>query len=126
MAHFKRDIYMKVLDKIMGKMRSRSCDGDTVGCSDDRTRVIHPGLLIASLDGEEATYFCACRAGQANYPCPRCLVHKSELHQITKTFEARTPEGMKSAILSARAAESKTASEKILQRHGLHDLEVRY
>jgi hypothetical protein len=88
------------------------------------TRILHPGILIGSQDGEEASYFCACRAANANYPCPKCLVHKSELHCITKSFKDRTSESMRAVLERASKATSKAAKEKILQEHGLHDIKV--
>ncbi|KAH9970785.1 hypothetical protein BGW80DRAFT_1438007 [Lactifluus volemus] len=91
-------------------------------CNDGVIRILYPGVLIESQDGEEASYFCACRAATANYPCPKCLVHKSELHCITKSFEPRTSESMRSVLERASQATSKAAKEKILQDHGLHDI----
>ena len=88
------------------------------------TRILYPGILIESQDGEEASYFCACRAATANHPCPKCLVHKSQLHRITKSFEPWTSESMRLVLQRASQATSKTAKEKILQDHGLHDIKV--
>jgi hypothetical protein len=94
-------------------------------CGDRANRVLHPGIIIESQDGEEANCFCACRAsGHANYPCPKCLVHKTQLHDITGTFEPRTSESMRAVIRRASQAETKTDKEKILQAFGLHDIQV--
>ena len=82
------------------------------------TQILYPGILIESQDSEEASYFCACRAATANYPCPKCLVYKLELHHITKSFEPQTSESMRSVLERASQATSKTAKEKILQDHG--------
>ncbi|KDR80463.1 hypothetical protein GALMADRAFT_92870 [Galerina marginata CBS 339.88] len=93
-------------------------------CGDGVNRVLHPGILINSLDGEEANCFCACRASsKANYPCPKCLVHKGQLYNVTGSFEARTSDSMRSVILRASQASTKTEKEKILQAFGLHDIE---
>ncbi len=69
-------------------------------------------------------YFCACRAALANYPCPKCLVPKDKLHHVSKEFPARTSESMKAVIQEASMAPTKAKKEKILQDHGLHDIEV--
>ena len=123
-GHFKRDIYQKILGKVFASLRQRSQRGDTNHCSDNITRILYPGVLIESQDGEETSYFCACRAASAIHPCPKCLVHKSDLSQITKTFEPRTSESMRSVLERASQATSKTRKEKILQDHGLHDIKV--
>ena len=85
---------------------------------------MYPGILIESQDGEEASYFCACRAALANYPCPKCLVHKDELHHVSKEFSVRTSESMRAVIQEASVAPTKAKKEKKLQDHGLHDIEV--
>jgi len=124
-AHFKREVYQKVLGRIFASLKPHSQCGDTHHCNDNITRILYPGVLIGSQDGEEASYFCACRAATANYPCPKCLVHKSNLSNITMTFEPRTSESMQSVLERASQATSKTRKEKILQDHGLHDIKVR-
>ena len=94
-------------------------------CGDGATRVLHPGILIESQDGEEANCFCACRAsGHANYPCPKCLVYKDQLYNVTGSFEPRTSESMRLVIQRASGARTKTDKEKILQAFGLHDIQV--
>ena len=123
-AQFKREVYQKVLARIFRSLGPRSRLGEAHLCNDDITRILYPGVLIESQDGEEASYFCACRAATANHPCPKCLVHKSQLHCITETFESRTSESMRSVLKLASQATSKTSKEKILQDHGLHDIEV--
>lgn len=124
-AHFKREVYQKILCRIFGSLKRRSRCGEAHRCNDEKVRILHPGILIESQDGEEASYFCACRAATANYPCPKCLAHKSELHRITKCFEPRTSDSMRSVLERASSAPSRTAKEKILQDHGLHDIKVR-
>ena len=124
-AHFKREVYQKILSRIFASLQSRSQCGETHSCNDGISRILYPGVLIESQDGEEASYFCACRAATANFPCPKCLVHKSNLSNITKTFEARTSASMQFVLELASKATTKTSKEKILQDHGLHDIKVR-
>jgi hypothetical protein len=124
-AHFKREVYQKILGQIFASLQPRSQRGETHRCNDDISRILYPGFLIESQDGEEASYFCACRAATASYPCPKCLVHKSNLSDITKSFEPRTSKSMQSVLERASQATSKTRKEKILQDHGLHDIKVR-
>ncbi|KAK7013509.1 hypothetical protein R3P38DRAFT_2546174, partial [Favolaschia claudopus] len=61
--------------------------GQGIRCPDNLVRVFHPSVFIGSLDGKEAAYFAACRAALANYPCPKCLISKVDLHRITGDFQ---------------------------------------
>ena len=124
-AHFKREVYQKILSRIFASLQPRSQRGETHHCNDGISRILYPGVLIESQDGEEASYFCACRAATANFPCPKCLVHKSNLSNITKTFEPRTSVSMQFVLELASQATSKSSKERILQDHGLHDIKVR-
>lgn len=109
---------------IFGSLRHLAKDGDTFTCGDSVTRVLYTGIPITSIDGEEACSVSACRAALANFPCPRCLVHKDDLHKITKSFTLRTTETMKQVYDNALSATTNTAREKILQGAGLHLTEV--
>ncbi|PPQ86075.1 hypothetical protein CVT25_003329, partial [Psilocybe cyanescens] len=121
-AQFKRGIYQKILSRVFASLGQCSRLGETHFCNDDVTRILYPGILIESQDGEETSYFCACRAASAYYPCPKCLVHRSELHYITRSFELRTSDSMRSVVERASHATSKTAKNQILQDYGLHDV----
>ena len=123
-AQFKREVYQKILGQIFASLGQCSQCGETHHCNDGITQILYPGILIESQDGEEASYFCACQAATTNYPCPKRLVHKSELHRITMSFEPRTSESMCSVLERASQATTKMAKEKILQDHGLHDIQV--
>ncbi|KII93190.1 hypothetical protein PLICRDRAFT_121618 [Plicaturopsis crispa FD-325 SS-3] len=122
-ANFKRDVYQKVLNVVFERLRRRSHHGETVRCGDKIPRILHPGIHIESLDGEEASTFCCVRAALANHPCPKCLVHKSKLHELTTTFEPRTTESMRAVFRRAALAGSKAKTENILKDHGLNNVE---
>ena len=93
-AHFKREVYQKVLRKVFRSLKPWSQNGEAHRCADGVNRVLYPGILIESQDAEEAAYFCGCCAASANHPCPKCLVAQSDLHNILGTFELRTPHSM--------------------------------
>ena len=124
-AHFKRDIYQKVLKIIFKSLKRRSHDGDTHRCADGISRILYPGILIESQDAEEAAYFCGCRAAAATHPCPKCLVSHSELHEIFGTFELRTPNNMRAVLQTVASAKTKGEKQRILVKHGLHNIPVR-
>ncbi|KAF8987451.1 hypothetical protein BDQ17DRAFT_1393526 [Cyathus striatus] len=91
-------------------------------CNDNMACILHPGILIESQDGEEASYFCACQGPKANFPCPKCLVPKMKLDRITESFELRTSENMHSVLQKVFQASSKVTKKKILQGYGLHNI----
>ncbi|KAF8149988.1 hypothetical protein B0H34DRAFT_785238 [Crassisporium funariophilum] len=122
-AHFKREIYQKILNKVFHSLKRRSQFGEAHHCADGVNRVLYPGILIESQDAEEAAYFCGCRAASANHPCPKCLVAQPDLHNISGHFELRTPESMKAVLTQASKAKTKKAKEKILKDNGMHNIE---
>ncbi|KAJ7264829.1 hypothetical protein C8J57DRAFT_1436238 [Mycena rebaudengoi] len=121
-AKFKMKIYQRILAQIFSGLRSRSWNGEPIRCCDKHTRIFHPGIHINSLDGKEASYFNACRAALANHPCPKCLVHKCDLHQISSTFKLRTSETMQAVVRKALNAATKADKERILKKNGLHGI----
>jgi len=98
--------------------------GLTMKCGDLKTRVLYPGVPIQALDGQEACAACACRAALANYPCPKCLVHRDDLDKIDQDFTPRTTEDMQQVYLESQLAATKTLSEEILKEYGLHATNV--
>lgn len=125
-AHFKREVYHKVGDAIFSSLVHRSHFGDTMRCGDDTVRVLYPGVLIESLDHEEATILACVRAANANYPCIKCLVPKSELHNIDGHFARRTVAAMQDVLERASNAKTETEREKILKDVGLHAVHVSF
>jgi len=123
-AYFKRKVYQKVLMKVFCSLKPYSQDGETHHCVDGVNQVLYPGILIESQDAEEAAYFCGCRTAKANHPCPKCLVGKPYLHNISGDFELCTPESMREVLLQASKAETKVAKEKFLKDNGMHNIEV--
>ena len=123
-AHFKREVYQKVLKKVFHSLKQRSQNGEAHCCGDGVNWVFYPGILIESQDAEEAAYFCGCRAASANHPCPKCLVAQTDLHKISGNYELRTPQSMQSVLTQALNAKTKTAKEKILKDNGMHNIKV--
>ena len=99
-AHFKRDIYQKVLKTIFKSLRHHSHDGDVHRCANGISLILYPVILIESQDTEEAAYFCGCHAARATHPCPKCLVLHSELFEVFGTFELHTLNNMHAASVN--------------------------
>lgn len=123
-AQFKREIYHKVFDVIFGTLKVSSFIGEAVVCGDLLTRILHPGFLIHSVDGEEACGTCGTRGAKANHPCPRCLVSKENLYLLASHSTPRTQTNMKQLYHKAKALSSKTARAQLLKDSGLHLVKV--
>ncbi|KAF8520305.1 hypothetical protein JB92DRAFT_3285845 [Gautieria morchelliformis] len=117
---FKREVYHKILKKIFYSLELRSQEGEAVKCGDEIHRVLFPGIAVHSLDGEEAYATCAARGASADYPCPRRLIHKSQLHNLTGNFPFRTSREMQKVYKKAIAARTKAEAEEVLKKKGLH------
>jgi len=115
-----------VLKKIFNSLEIRSQQGEAVKCGDGVHRVLFPGIPIQSVDGEEACSTCATRGASADHPCPRCLVHKHQLHEVINSSPIRTVKTMRNAYKQSLAAPTKTAAEAILKDHGLHKIIVSF
>ncbi|KAJ7084993.1 hypothetical protein C8R44DRAFT_753060 [Mycena epipterygia] len=113
-------VYQRVLTVIFASLKSCSWNDETLECWDKLICVFHPGILITLLDGKEAAYFNACHAMLANYPCPKCLVPKCDLHRITKAFKLCTTESMKAVVQKALSVGTKSEKEEILKSNGIH------
>ncbi|KAJ7613048.1 hypothetical protein FB45DRAFT_759393 [Roridomyces roridus] len=121
-AQFRREIYQQVLETIFAALYRPACTGETITCADNVTRVFYPGFLIESLDMEEAWNFTCCRAGRANFPCPRCLVRQGMLGCLQKRFPLRTTQTMRRVVQQAQRAATATRKEEMLRGTGLHDV----
>ncbi|KAJ7325459.1 hypothetical protein DFH08DRAFT_926312 [Mycena albidolilacea] len=75
------------------------------------------------MDFEELAAWLGIHNSRANHPCPQCLVHHDELHQLTNTFPLRTTESMSWALSCAPDA-PKTACNDYLKSYGLHNFKV--
>ncbi|KIJ38584.1 hypothetical protein M422DRAFT_176350 [Sphaerobolus stellatus SS14] len=119
LAQFKREVYHKVLHVIFRSIRKRSHHGDTLKCGDKIRRVLYPGFLIHSVDGEEGCATCGTRGAQAKHSCPKCLAPKLELSHLAKDFVSRTQHGM---IHDFKQAKHMNYSSRlnILRDVGLH------
>ena len=122
---FKMQVYHKVLAQIFDGFEGKSHNGVLVKFADAIFRIGHPGVLIISLDAEEAPIFNACKSHNARLPCPRCLVTHDELDQLGCRFTLRTVGDMRSIILNMRASSlNRVAQNTVLTQNGLRNVEV--
>lgn len=117
-------IYQKIYGLVFASLKGASLIGSAVNCGDLVIRVLWPGVLIVSMDGEESFYFCASKATSANIPCTNCLVHKDSLSLLTLHSEPRTSTAMQKVYREAQRILAKTAREAYLTAFGLRDVPV--
>ncbi|KAJ7430437.1 hypothetical protein FB451DRAFT_1068346 [Mycena latifolia] len=118
----KRLIYRGVCETIMSSLQHRSHRGEALRFGDGVIRVAHPGVLIESMDFEEVAAWLAIRNSRSLHPCPQCLIHHDDLHRLTRSYPARTPQDMSKALAKAPTS-SKTRRNDFLKGYGLHDFE---
>jgi hypothetical protein len=56
-------------------------------------------------------------------PCPKCLVPKDQLSDLTKTHDLRTVEGVRDLFIEA-AALGAVDKDNLLKMQGLRDVQV--
>ncbi|KAJ7817727.1 hypothetical protein B0H13DRAFT_1662465 [Mycena leptocephala] len=118
----KRLIYRGVCETVMASLQHRSHRGEALRFGDGIVRVAHPGVLIESMDFEELAAWLAIRNSRSLHPCPQCLVHKDDLHCLSRSYPPRTATGMSTALVKAPTS-SKTQRNEFLKGYGLHDFE---
>ncbi|KAJ6578565.1 hypothetical protein B0H19DRAFT_931247 [Mycena capillaripes] len=114
-------VYNEINSVILHSLKARSGYGDTFRFGDGVRRTGYPGILIESMDFQELAAWLAIRSAMANFPCPKCLVPKSQLSQLTKRFEHRTPASMEAVLNQARRKHTKGEKEAVLRNSGIHN-----
>ncbi|KAJ7493651.1 hypothetical protein FB451DRAFT_1164530 [Mycena latifolia] len=118
----KRIIYREVCHLVLAALKKRSHNGEAVKFGDGIIHIGYPGVLIESMDFEELAAWLAIRNSRSLHPCPRCLVHKDDLHRLTRIFTNRTSESMSRALAQA-PKNPKADRNEHLKQYGLHDFE---
>ncbi|KAJ7314389.1 hypothetical protein DFH08DRAFT_716690, partial [Mycena albidolilacea] len=116
-------VYNKINSVILDSLHARSHYGATLQFGDGVVRTGHPGIMIESMDFQELSAWLAMRSAIATYPCPKCLVPKTQLASLEKWFERRTPDKIKAVLHKARAQYSKKDHKEVLKGSGLHNIE---
>lgn len=65
------------------------------------------------------------RGTRGLFPCPICLVPNEKQADYTTVYPLRTTEATKEAIYQARSKSSEKASEAILKKMSLRNVDVR-
>ncbi|EKM74987.1 hypothetical protein AGABI1DRAFT_132682 [Agaricus bisporus var. burnettii JB137-S8] len=94
--------------------------GKWVTCGDGVLRWLFVIVLIFLADFEEYMTVSLTRGSNAHFPCPVCLVPKSELSNLSKLYKLRNQLEMKEIVVNAMAPGVSAAErEKELKEYGL-------
>ncbi|KAH6880256.1 hypothetical protein BKA70DRAFT_1126649 [Coprinopsis sp. MPI-PUGE-AT-0042] len=117
-VNFKHLVWHESFRTMMKKLEMYAENGCKVECGDGITRLIFPIIIILSADYEEQCVMANTRGGLSSYPCPVCLVPKSEQSVVSVSHPPRTTEDHK-AMYDAAVSKTAEAREVAFQGKGL-------
>ncbi|KZS98865.1 hypothetical protein SISNIDRAFT_480465 [Sistotremastrum niveocremeum HHB9708] len=119
-ATVRRMMYHASMKVILDPLRNASHHGQAVRCGDKVVRRCYPGILVYSMDYEEATYALLNRGVNADFPDPKCNVTYEQQHDLTGNYTRRTCAEMSAAYAHARLCRFAYESNDILQAIGTY------
>ncbi|KAF9780021.1 hypothetical protein BJ322DRAFT_1165130 [Thelephora terrestris] len=121
-VNFKRVIWHDSFYELMDSIHAVSKTGLHIRCADGIIRHLFPVILILSADYEEQCFMALIRGGGSDYPCPICLVPKTQMCDGS-THPLRTSEGMQKVYDEAVAMGTITQREEHLKNYGVRNVE---
>ncbi|KIJ58589.1 hypothetical protein HYDPIDRAFT_178048 [Hydnomerulius pinastri MD-312] len=123
-VNFKNAVWHESFLRILHSLAQWTEDGGWVNCWDNIARLFYPLILILAADYEEQMVMALLRGLMSGFPCPICLVPKSELSSAEGgTYPHRTSEETQALITEARAQNRIEDKEKILKSQSLRDVD---
>jgi hypothetical protein len=119
----KRLIYHEVCHLILAALKKCSYNGEAVKFGNGIICIGYPEVLIESMNFEELAAWLAICNLRLLHPCLKCLVHKDNLHWLTRIFTDRISKSMSRALAQA-PKNLKADCNEHLKQYGLHDFEV--
>ncbi|KAJ7088189.1 hypothetical protein C8R44DRAFT_836122 [Mycena epipterygia] len=116
-------VWHAAMYKLLESLVLPSKVGNWTSCGDGITRWLWPGILILAADYEEACVMTLIRGLQALYPCPICFVPWNEQSDLSTEHPLRTGAESQHILRDARAKRTVAEREKILQDHGLRNVD---
>ncbi|KAK7049204.1 hypothetical protein VNI00_005805 [Paramarasmius palmivorus] len=93
--------------------------GCVMDCGDGVRRLLYPILLILSADYEEQCAMCLIRGLRSLHPCPKCMVGKEQLSQLSERFNERTPEDTARVLNDVASLTLKGDRDDLLKEYSL-------
>ncbi|KAH9885840.1 hypothetical protein C8Q73DRAFT_659190, partial [Cubamyces lactineus] len=120
---FKRAVWHEAFRKILEPLRQRSHTGEWFICADEKERCLCPFIAILSADYEEQCFMSLIRGGKGLFPCPVCLVPKTQLSKYDMQWPKRTGEEAQRLLQEALAQRTLHEREAILQGWSLRPIQ---
>ncbi|KAF9019316.1 hypothetical protein BDP27DRAFT_1439933 [Rhodocollybia butyracea] len=105
--------------KILESVTLISSTGQTLICADGIQRDLYPYILILSSDYEEQCVMTLIWGLRGLCPCPKCLVRKDDLSDLTKQSPLRTAQGTVDILKKVNTLTRQSDKEEILKQNGL-------
>ncbi|KAF9024771.1 hypothetical protein BDP27DRAFT_1248625 [Rhodocollybia butyracea] len=118
-ADFKSIVWHESFLKILESVTLISSTGQTLICADGIQRDLYPYILILSSDYEEQCVMTLIRGLRGLCPCPKCLVRKDDLSDLTKQSPLRTAQGTVDILKKVNTLTRQSDKEEILKQNGL-------
>ncbi|KAL0059303.1 hypothetical protein AAF712_013951 [Marasmius tenuissimus] len=116
---FKAVVWHVAFAKILESVVIMSEVGIRLRCGDGVIQMLYLILLALSADYEEQCVICLIRGVKGNYPCPRCMVHKEELADLSRTWKERSVKDTADILNEVIDLEFKNDQEALLKEHSL-------
>ncbi|KAL0057494.1 hypothetical protein AAF712_015864 [Marasmius tenuissimus] len=116
---FKFIVWHVAFAKIIESVIVMSEPGIRWKCGDGVTRLIYFILLALSADYEEQCIMCLIRALKGLYPCPRCMIEKEELSDLSRIWKKRTAADVTEVLNEVDSFDLKKDQEVLLKEHSL-------
>ncbi|KAL0562800.1 hypothetical protein V5O48_019278, partial [Marasmius crinis-equi] len=116
---FKSVVWHESTMKILESVRILSEVGSVFKCGDGVERLIFLVLLALSADYEEQCVMCLIRGLRALHPCPKCMVGKDELSDLSHRWRKRTAKDTIDVLNEVVMLELKGDKEALLKEHSL-------
>ncbi|KAG7088002.1 hypothetical protein E1B28_012041 [Marasmius oreades] len=116
---FKTVVWHEAALKMFESLQIYAEVGCVLRCGDQIQRLIFVILLILSADYEEQCIMCMIRGLRALHPCPKCMVEKESLSDLSQQHEARTPAQTTEVLERVSSFATKGEQEKLLKEYSL-------
>ncbi|KAK1227009.1 hypothetical protein PQX77_009971 [Marasmius sp. AFHP31] len=118
-ANMKCIVWHQAFLKIIESLILMSQVGEIFKCGDGVTRLIYLVILALSADYEEQCVMCLIRGIKSGYPCPKCMVARDEMSNLSKTWAARTAAETTEVLNEVINLQKKAQQEGLLKDHSL-------
>ncbi|KAK7438754.1 hypothetical protein VKT23_017884 [Stygiomarasmius scandens] len=118
-ANFKSAVWHKSFEKILDSLIPHSKTGCSVLCGDNTSRHLFPIPYILSADYEEQCVMALIRGFGGLCPCPKCLIPKDELADLSAKADLRTPQHTLEIMKKVESLKLQTEKEEVLKEHSL-------